>query len=351
MTRLEKGKQAGERWDKVILDNGIIGYIYQTYVSEVPDVKIEKIELAIDNDIVLKGERKQLKVTIFPEEASNNKVIYSSSNNKVATVDDKGNILALSSGKTIIKVKAKDNDVQSQIEITVYSPVTGIKFDESEVFLQVGETFEIKAWVEPEDANDKTILYSTSNTQVATVKEDGLIIAHKEGISKLIACSKENSNIIAEVDIYVVRQLEASEITFDNSLKVSDFTISGIIYNSNTVADIKNKITSNLEIEVVNDKNQLLQDTDIVGTGTKVRFKESGQIIRQYKIIVYGDCNGDGKINSVDLLVLQRHILEIQTMGQIFVKASNISKNGKKPTSVDLLLIQRHILGLQIIEQ
>ena len=67
--------------------------------------------------------------------------------------------------------------------------------------------------------------------------------------------------------------------------------------------------------------------------------------------MLYGDINGDGKINSVDLLVLQRHILEIQTIEEIFQKAGNINKNGKKPTSVDLLLIQRHILELQIIKQ
>ena len=66
---------------------------------------------------------------------------------------------------------------------------------------------------------------------------------------------------------------------------------------------------------------------------------------------MYGDANGDGKITSVDLLVLQRHILEIEPMEAIFRKATNINKNGKKPTSVDLLLIQRHILGLQIIQQ
>ena len=66
---------------------------------------------------------------------------------------------------------------------------------------------------------------------------------------------------------------------------------------------------------------------------------------------MYGDVNGDGKINSIDLLVLQRHILEIQTIDEIFQKAGNINKNGRKPTSVDLLLIQRHILGLQIINQ
>ena len=94
-----------------------------------------------------------------------------------------------------------------------------------------------------------------------------------------------------------------------------------------------------------------MQETDIVGTGTKVQIKENGNLLREYKIIVYGDANGDGKINSVDLLVLQRHILEIERMEEIYQKACNIRKDGKKPSSVDLLLIQRHILKLQQIEQ
>ena len=70
-----------------------------------------------------------------------------------------------------------------------------------------------------------------------------------------------------------------------------------------------------------------------------------------YTIIIYGDCNGDAKINSIDLLVLQRHILEFEKLEGVFLKASNVRKVGTKPTSVDLLLIQRHILGYQKIEQ
>ena len=88
-----------------------------------------------------------------------------------------------------------------------------------------------------------------------------------------------------------------------------------------------------------------------MGTGSKIIVKGNNNILREYKIILYGDANGDGKINSIDLLIIQRHILEIEKIEDIYRKASNINKNGKKPTSVDLLLIQRHILGLQIINQ
>lgn len=351
MTRVGKGVQAGERWDKVILENGIFGYIYQTYVTEEPAVQIEKIDLSIENTTLQKGERKQLKVTILPSEASEHKIQYQSSQPEVATIDDKGVLHAISSGTTTITVKAEENEVQSQITIQVYSKVTGIQLDQKEIYLQIGDTFQINGIIEPEDANEKTIKYESNNTQIATIQEKGIITANQEGECIIFAKSKENENIQAQCNVIVVRQMDDSEIHFDSSLTVNSLEISGIKEKQNTVAEIKQKITTDLEIQIVNHKNEILKDSDLVGTGSKIQVKENGNILRQYQIILYGDNNGDGKINSIDLLVLQRHLLEIEPIQEIFRKASNIRKNGNKPSSIDLLLIQRHILGLQEIEQ
>lgn len=351
MTRIAKGKQSGERWDKVILENGIIGYIFKNYVTEMPPVQIERIDVNIDNTTIQKGERKKLQVTIYPQEANSHKVQYISSNPNVATVDNEGNITAIRSGKATITVKAEENNVQNQIEITVYSKVTNIILDQKEIYMQVGDTFQINTELEPEDANDKNILYSSSNTDVAVITGNGIITAKQEGTTNLIASSRENPNILAECKLYVVRKMDDSEIYFESPLKVNSLEVSGIEYDNNKVLDIKEKIKTNLEIQIVNYKNEILQEKDPVGTGSKILVKEDGKVLRKYQIIVYGDANGDGKINSVDLLVIQRHILEIEPLEEIFRKASNINKNGKKPTSIDLLLIQRHILDFQLIEQ
>ena len=268
MTRIAKGVQAGERWDKVKLENGLIGYIFQNYVTDLPPVQIEKIELSLENAILQKGETKQLQVTILPQEASDHKVIYKSSNTQVATVDNMGNITAIKEGEAIIQVIAE-----------------------------------------------------------------------------------ENSKIQAQCKLTVVRKLEDSEIHFDSSLSVNGTEISGLDYSNNTVENLKQKITTDLELQFVNNKGDILGEEDVIGTGSKIQVKENGNILLEYTIILYGDVNGDGKINSVDLLVLQRHILEIEPLEEIYTKAANIRKTASKPTSVDLLLIQRHILGLQIIEQ
>ncbi len=351
MTRIQKGKQAGERWDKVILENGIVGYIYQSYVTEIPPVQIERIHISIDNATIQKGERKQLQITIYPQQANNHKVIYSSSNPNIATVDEKGNILAIHSGETIITVKAQENYVQNEIKIKVYSKVENLFLDQNEICMTVNDTFKINGYVEPDDADDSKILYSSLNPQIATIDASGNITANKIGDTTIIARANENPQIKKECKLSVVRKMEDTEISIDNSLTVNSLEISGISYDKNTVADLKSLFFTNLDIEIVNYKDEMLKDSDLVGTGCKLLVKENNKVLRVYRFIVYGDANGDGKINSSDLLVLQRHILEIQNMDEIFRKATNIRKNGKKPTSIDLLLIQRHILELKFIEQ
>ena len=217
--------------------------------------------------------------------------------------------------------------------------------------MQIGDNFKINAYVEPEDANNKKIKYQSLDNNIATIDSNGNIIANELGETTINVISEENFNINSKCKVNVVRKMEDSEIHFDSSLTLEGFEVSGIDHEENTVADIKSKIITDLEVQIVNNKNELLKDTDIVGTGTKILIKEDGKILREYKIIIYGDVNGDGKISSVDLLVLQRHILEIEKIEDIYRKAGNIRKNGNKPTSVDLLLIQRHILKLQLIEQ
>ena len=117
------------------------------------------------------------------------------------------------------------------------------------------------------------------------------------------------------------------------------------------VNQIREKIDTIYDIEIYNSKGTLLQGNDLVGTGSTIRLLKDGQTIMEYYIILYGDVNGDGKISSIDLLVLQRHILELEKLSGVFIKAGNIRKDGKNPSSLDCLLIQRHILELQIIEQ
>lgn len=349
MTRIAKGKQKGELWDRVKLENGMVGYVFQTYLTEVPNVEVENIELTLDKSTINRGEKIKLKTKILPEDAVDKTLKFSSNNTSVASISSDGYIMGLSSGTAKITVTAS-NGISSSININVYSPVTDIMLETQNCTIQVDGNYKINAIVLPEDANNKKINYKSENEEIVRVDDDGNLTGISKGKTNIIVTS-EDGNITKKVEVTVIRKLEDGEIIFDESLKITENEISGLENSNNIVDKIVNKIQTNYTIEIYNQSGQKIEGNSLVGTGSTIKILDNDSLISQYNVIMYGDVNGDGKINSVDLLVLQRHILEIKKFEGVFLKAGNIRKNGKNPSSVDCLLIQRHILGLQTIEQ
>ncbi len=351
MTRIAKGKQSGDLWDKVKLSNGMIGYVFHDYLRELPERKIEQIKLSIDNPVINKGEIKKINVEVLPEEVKDHEIEFISSDTNVATVDSEGNVLGIKSGNARIRVKAKENNVFSELKIEVYTPVSDIVINKEKLILQTEDKFEIKPIILPTDANNQKVLYKSEDESIAKVDEFGVITAITEGSTK-ITVQAENTNIIKEIEINVVSKLKEDEIIFDESLKVQQNEITGWNIEDISVGRIKEMINTKYRIEIYNNKAELLSDEKFAGTGSKIRIIDENEVIKmEYEIIIYGDVNGDGKINSIDLLVLQRHILEIENLNGVYLKAGNINKNGKNPSSLDLLIIQRHILDIELIEQ
>ena len=293
-----------------------------------------------------------MKATISPDDAVDKTLSYSSSNTDVATVSSDGNILGVGSGTAKIKATAK-NGVSSSIQIKVYSPVTDLVISTENCVLQVGEEFKLNVSVLPEDADNPNITFKSENDNIVTVDSNGNLIGVTEGETNVIITS-EDSNISKTVEVTVIRQLGEGEIVFDDSLEVNANQITGLENKNNTVDSFIQKIKTNYTVEIYNSNGDKIDGNSLVGTGSKVKILDSNNnnaLVIEYNVIMYGDVNGDGKINSIDLLVLQRHILEIKKLDGVFVKAGNVRKNNKNPSSVDCLLIQRHILGLQVLEQ
>lgn len=351
MTRIAKGKQSGELWDKVILPNGIIGYAFQNYLKESTEIKIEKINASIDNNTINKGESKKIQVEILPKEAKDHEIVYTSSNNNIATVDSKGNILGIKPGTCTITIKAKENNVSTSLNITIYSQVTDMELETDKITIQTGEKFQINPVIYPEDANNKKVIYKSENENIVQINSSGLITAVSEGETKIIVQTEENK-ITKEIAVKVVEKIEENNIKFDESLTITQNEVTGWDIKSLKASQIKEKINTDYKIEIYNYKGQKLSDEQNAGTGSTIRLLDENNVIKmEYIIIIYGDISGDGKINSADLLTLQKHILEIQKLKGVFLKAGNIRKSGKNPSSIDSLLIQKHILEIELIKQ
>ena len=223
---MQKEDNHGELWDRVILPNGMIGYVFQSYLREVPNRQIEAINVSSDKTLLKKGETIKLKVEILPDEAKDHEIEYISSNPKVATVDSIGNVMAIKSGTTTITVKAKENNVKGEIQIKVITPVTGIELTNQNIVMQVGDQFTIKPIITPVDADNKNVIYSSKDEQIAKIDIKGNITAIKEGNTKITVMAEDGA-LKKEIDIIVVKKLNQGEVKFDESLNIMQNEITG----------------------------------------------------------------------------------------------------------------------------
>lgn len=101
-------------------------------------------------------------------------------------------------------------------------------------------------------------------------------------------------------------------------------------------------------VSITNASGKSVSSSDLIGTGYKVTI--NGSTNSTYTVVIYGDTSGDGKINALDLLKVQKHILKSETLSGAYLKAADANKDSKN-NSLDLLIIQKHILKVDTISQ
>lgn len=194
-------------------------------------------------------------------------------------------------------------------------------------------------------------MYATESPSTATITDDGIITAISPGTTNITVASADG-HVTVTLPVYVIASWEEENMTFHSPLLTSGNYIKGLDYTNTTVSWIQDHITTSYTLEFYNPQGEILQNTDTVGTECTMHVYDHNHVLQYvYTFLLYGDVNGDGKINSTDLLVLQRHILEIEKLQGSFLISGNLSKNGKNPSSLDSLLIQRHILEFSMINQ
>jgi hypothetical protein len=69
-----------------------------------------------------------------------------------------------------------------------------------------------------------------------------------------------------------------------------------------------------------------------------------GEESKVYNVVLYGDINGDEKVNALDLLYIKRHILKTDILTQARLEAADVNKDDKI-NALDLLIVKRYVLG------
>ena len=181
------------------------------------------------------GETAKLTATVLPAETTNKTVAWNSTDENVAAVYDDGTVEAVSEGSAVI-VAVTDNNKFALCAVTVvaqgdgYVEVTGIKLDSDSLELTAGGTVRLTATVQPENATEPWISWSSSAPSVVAVREDGTLYALSSGTAEITA--QAVNGITAKCAVTVSDDPQMSdfvyEYTFDESGGGFGCTILGV---------------------------------------------------------------------------------------------------------------------------
>lgn len=161
------------------------------------------------------GKSAQAKATAQPDTASDRKLVWSSSDETIATVNSYGVITGKKAGTCIVTCTSNSNpDVTGTVTVTASQPVTKIENanEPEELSLLTGQTVQTRWNVQPADATDKTLTFKSRHPRVVTVDVNGVVTAVGRGTATVEATAKDGSRKQGSVRITVIQPVTGVEV-------------------------------------------------------------------------------------------------------------------------------------------
>ncbi|MBQ8279207.1 MAG: Ig-like domain-containing protein [Roseburia sp.] len=282
-----------------------------------------------------KGATAQLTATVAPSNAADKSVTWKSSNTSVATVSSSGLVTAVGNGTATITVTTASGGKTATCKVTVNIAVTDVSLNQSNATLaKVGDTLQLTATVTPSNAANKSVSWKSSDTNVATVSEDGLVTAKNSGTCTITASALDGSGkydtceITVLSDLHIVTSVEelesshpyevndndiwqytlsgapALKVTFDEDTSVEDgvdyiyiFDINGTQIGSYTGDELSDK-TVVIEGDTI--QIQLISDGERCDYGFKVDTIIACEVPVVYNISFDGNGHTSGSMDSLE---------------------------------------------------
>ena len=189
---------------------------------------------------IYEGNQAVCSIDVLPANATDSSVKWSSSNESVATVipidgDKVVFIKGVSKGTAIITATTNDGGFKAYCEITVLQKVTEIKIGPENATIEVGERKKFAAEISPNDADNKEVEWSSSNTSVATVDANGWVTGVAKGEVTITATAKDGSGVTGTATVKVTDPITA--LTFDGQTEAQFVTWHGNEVDLKAAAD------------------------------------------------------------------------------------------------------------------
>ena len=150
-----------------------------------------------------RGETTRLTVTVSPSDADDTSVTWRSNNSNVAIVDGSGKVAALEVGTAIISATTNDGSrLSARCTVTVIpKDVDEITLNKERLEMEIGDIERLTAIVSPDDADDKTVTWQSTDSKVASVNSDGVVTARSAGEATITATTSNGLTAECQVEV------------------------------------------------------------------------------------------------------------------------------------------------------
>ena len=197
-------------------------------------IAVESINLNKTKDTMEIGSTFTLEAIFKPENASDQRVKYTSSNEEIVTVTEEGVVTAKNIGTAkVIVTSIDDTSKKAECEIEVIASATGLKIEPTESEIVVGEKVTLIGLIEPSDATTSSLTWTTSDINIANVDENGVVTGISKGEAVITATTVNGIKATANITVYKTELL----IT---KVKVGDY----VAYDAGVWTETKARPTS-----------------------------------------------------------------------------------------------------------
>ena len=318
---------------------------YWNYFINITSDAVEPTGISLNKDSVevLVGNQLALTATSVPANATpNNAIIWTSSDASIATVTD-GVITAVHVGECDIKAYLLDKVAVCHVTVTEIAP-TEISLSQEFAKLEIGSQLTLTATVLPDDATDKYVTWTTTNANVATVDDQGIVTAVGQGECLITATcrDKQASCHIIVVDHFIFITLDEHEMRLlPNHMAI----LTPSVMPENTPLVVTSSDPTVAAARMANGKIQVVGikegRTTIKVNSTDGYAEADSCLVKVYTL--RGDVNCDGFVNISDVTSLISYLLSNNSEGISMVNAD--TNNDGNVNIGDVTQLIRHLLS------
>lgn len=162
--------------------------------------RVAAVRISPETLVVEKGSPVSLTATVVPETATNKNVTWRTSNSYVASVSSQGVVNGLAQGHTVVSVRSDDGGFVAECSVDVVDyeiRVNGISLNHTTTDVNVDGTRYLVASISPANATNKRVRWVTSNWEIASVSQNGIVVGVRKGRA-IISAITEDGGFVAE---------------------------------------------------------------------------------------------------------------------------------------------------------